>query len=84
MKITVFTKYLNESLKIFIEYCMRPFCKGEIHIRKLEEEKNINLFLFGGINMPPKCPNIDKLDILGANLQPQIKINFNFLLLLIS
>ena len=45
--------------------------------------KLLKSFLFGGINYPPKCPNIEKMVILGANFYPQIKFISEKLFLLL-
>ena len=46
--------------------------------QEIRRKRNWNCFLFGGINKPPKCPNIVKMVILGANIYLQIKTNFMF------
>ena len=54
MKIIIFTKYLSKSLKTFIGYSLRPFWKGENHIRKLEKIYFGIYYYFGVKKMPPK------------------------------
>ena len=82
-KITIFTKYLIRSLKIFIELSIRPILKGENHIRKLGKYL-FEIYFHLGLQISPQNDNILNIRAFWGYCLPPNKHYFQKNIFLIS